>query len=236
MHILVTNDDGVDAPGLQHLVQVARQFGPVTVVAPATVFSGCGHMVTTRRPLQVVRRDEFTFVVDGSPADCIRLATTGLVASVDLILAGINDGANLGIDIHMSGTVAAVREGAFYGVRGIAFSQYRRGAQQQQHWPVAADAARHLLSELLRIPLAAGEFWNVNFPAWEAPPARFEWRLCEPDRNPLPVRYKRNGDRFAYTGDYHTRRFDPGTDVDVCFGGRIAVSRLHTMCPRPENR
>ncbi len=235
MHILVTNDDGIDAPGLQHLVAVARELGSVSVVAPATVFSGCGHMVTTRQPLRVVRRDESTFVVEGSPADCVRLAATELVSSIDVILAGINDGANLGIDIHMSGTVAAVREGALYGIAGLAFSQYRRGPQQT-HWPLAAQAARHLLPELLRTPLAPGEFWNINFPAWDGVPPRFEWRLCEPDHHPLPVRYERDGDCFVYAGDYHARRFDPGSDVDVCFGGRIAVSRLHAMCLRSNVR
>ncbi|RMG36855.1 MAG: 5'/3'-nucleotidase SurE [Planctomycetota bacterium] len=229
MDILVTNDDGVDAPGLQCLARQASHFGRVTVVAPREVFSGCGHMVTTRRPLQVVRRTDSVFVVDGSPADCVRLAKTELLEAIDLVLAGVNDGANLGIDIHMSGTVAAVREAALYGIPGIAFSQYRRGPQQQD-WSVSAAAAQHLLSDLLNRPLEAGEFWNVNFPAWNGQPERFHWKLCRPDEHPLPVRYERDGGRFVYAGDYHARPYAPGTDVDVCFGGLIAVSRLRAMC------
>ena len=123
MKLLLTNDDGIDAPGIAALSDAVE--GEIYIAAPHVQRSECGHQVTTREPIGVVQRGERAFAVKGTPADCVRLALRGgLFAGVefDWILSGINEGGNLGVDIHISGTVAAAREATILGRRAIAFS------------------------------------------------------------------------------------------------------------------
>jgi 5'-nucleotidase len=127
MHILVTNDDGVYAPGLLALVQAMRHFGKVSVLAPERDWSGGGHVKTLKRPLrarEVILADGSTALAsDGAPSDCVALALLGLVPeAIDLIVSGVNSAANLGHDVTYSGTVTAVMEGIIFGVPGIAAS------------------------------------------------------------------------------------------------------------------
>ncbi|MBC7817459.1 MAG: 5'/3'-nucleotidase SurE, partial [Planctomycetaceae bacterium] len=122
MKFLLTNDDGIDAPGLRLLAEIAREFGEVIVVAPDGVRSGCGHQVTNDRPLALTNVRPGEFACDGTPADCARLGLKHIAADVDWVLSGVNDGGNLGIDVYMSGTVAAVREAVLLGKPGIALS------------------------------------------------------------------------------------------------------------------
>jgi 5'-nucleotidase len=225
MNLLLTNDDGIDAPGLHALWLAAHELGHVSVVAPAAGHSGGGHRVTTDRPIRVCPVAPGRFAVDGTPADCVRLALHDLATEANWVLAGINAGGNLGADVYHSGTVAAVREAVLHGRPGIAVSQYRRRGLAFD-WDRAARIALPVLRELLQQRLDAGTFWNVNLPhlAPDAPEPEFVY--CPLDPAPLPLRFRREDDCFHYDGDYHGRSRSPGSDVDTCFGGKIAVTLL----------
>jgi 5'-nucleotidase len=227
--ILLTNDDGIDAPGLEALALAARSLGgePV-IVAPAEPHSGCGHRVTTGRPLLVEEVGAGRFRVFGTPADCVRLALAELAPDVGLVLAGINAGGNLGADIHHSGTVAAAREAALHGRPAVAASHYhRRGTTLD--WPRAAGWLEAVLTSLRARPTAAGEFWNVNLPDLEPgapPPLVVE---CMVDPSPFALEYRLAEGGWHYDASYHQRPRVAGGDVDVCFSGGIAISRLRVV-------
>jgi 5'-nucleotidase len=226
MHLLLTNDDGIDAPGLQALEEAASPFGEVTVAAPVSVLSGCSHRVTTDQPFRVERRGERRFAVAGTPADCVRVALHQLAPSMDLVLSGINQGGNLGADVWHSGTVAAVREAVLHGKPGIALSQYRlKGGSTD--WRRAARWVLPLLRDLLLAqPWRRGSFWNVNLPHLPADAPDPDVVFCPLDPTPLPLSFRMDGEWLHYNGDYHERERQPGCDVAVCFGGRIAVTEL----------
>src|SRR5215212_11971195 len=126
MKFLVTNDDGIDAAGLQALIRAAEHLGDSVIVAPAGPQSGVSHAVTWREGVRIEPRGENRFAIHGTPADCTRLGLLHLIPEAQWILSGINHGANLGADVYYSGTVAAVREAVLHGWPGIAVSHYRR--------------------------------------------------------------------------------------------------------------
>jgi 5'-nucleotidase len=224
---LLTNDDGIDAAGLSALRSVAEEFfEEVWVVAPSSQMSQIGHRVTTDTPIRYERRGERQFAISGTPADCVRLALASLLPRApDWVFSGINHGGNLGRhDFAISGTVAAVREAAFQRIPGVAVSHYlRRGLPLG--WEAAASRVRSALRELVAEKPEAGHFWNVNLP--HPAPGEREPRLvrCEQERHSLQVRFEeRVPGEWSYAGDYHERPRVPGSDVDVCFGGDIAVT------------
>lgn len=227
--ILLTNDDGIDAPGLEALALAAACLGgDAVVVAPAEPHSGCGHRVTTGQPLRVDELAPGRFCVHGTPADCVRLALARLAPDIRLVLAGINAGGNLGADIHHSGTVAAAREAALHGRVAVAASHYhRRGTEID--WRRAAAWLAGVLVELKGQPTAEGEFWNVNLPDVPSdalPPAVVECRI---DPSPFPLGYRLDDGGWHYDANYHERPRVAGGDVDICFSGGIAVSRLRVV-------
>jgi 5'-nucleotidase len=226
MKLLLTNDDGIDADGFRALIAAAAPLGELIVVAPRRALSGCSHQVTTDEPLHVERRSSSEFVIDGTPADCIRVALHDLATDIDWVLSGINHGGNLGADVYISGTVAAVREAALHGKPGVALSQYRK-RNQAVNWQRSAAWSTPVLRELLVRPRQPGLFWNVNLPhlddSFDVVPAAVD---CPLEPGPLPLAYRRDGPLLHYAGNYHQRERGMGTDVDVCFGGRIAVTRL----------
>jgi 5'-nucleotidase len=226
--LLLTNDDGVDAPGLAALREAARGLGRGVVVAPCGPFSGCGHRVTTDQPIAVTRLRDDRFAVDGTPADCVRLALHHLVAEVGWVLSGVNAGGNLGMDIHHSGTVAAVREGVIHGVPGVALSHYKARGRAID-WDRAGQWAQRVLGLLLARPPEPGSFWNVNLPHPEPGGPEPEIVFCPVDPSPLPLTYRVEGDLAHYAGDYHGRTRTPSSDVDVCFRGQIAVSLVRLI-------
>lgn len=222
--VLLTNDDGIGAPGLDTLQQIVASWSRATVVAPSQACSGCGHQSTTDRDLLLSCRVDGCYHVDGSPVDCIRLGLLSLEIQADWVLSGINDGANLGVDVFTSGTVAAVREAALLGKPAIAISQYRRGPAVQ-NWKTTAQLASRALDALLGQPLPRGAFWNVNLPdVAEAEQAAIVH--CPLDPSPLPVRYRQAESTYRYAGAYHQRQRIAGSDVDTCLAGNIAVSRV----------
>jgi 5'-nucleotidase len=150
---------------------------------------------------------------------------------VDWVLAGINSGGNLGVDVYHSGTVAAVREAALRGIPAIAFSHYRNRPLSGQDWHRAAGWARMLLKDLLQRPAEPGAFWNINLPilAPEAPGP--DVVFCPLDPSPLPLGFDGDGEMLLYSGVYARRPRINGADVEVCFGGKIAVTRVSVMEP-----
>lgn len=225
--MLLTNDDGVAALGLASLREVMSDFGEVVVVAPDIHYSGCSHQTTTDRPLELKELEPGRFVLNGTPADCTRIGLLEVIPDADWVLSGINDGANLGVDIYMSGTVAAAREAALMGRRSIAVSQYRTG-RSPIDWALAQEMVRAVVPELMQEWLPSGAYWNINLPHLHEQHVP-EVVRCNADPDPLPVRYERENDLFHYRGDYHGRPRQPGLDVDVCFSGRIAVSLMQRV-------
>lgn len=223
MTFILTNDDGIDAPGIRALQMAVN--GNSAIVAPKDHLSGCGHQVTTTRPIHVQRRSDVEYAVGGTPADCVRIAISHLFPNIKCVLSGINAGGNLGADVYISGTVAAVREAAFHGVPAIAISHYRKG-KLNVDWDVAARWTAGVLADLLARPHEPGTFWNVNLPHLLPGEPDPELVFCEPSTQPLPVSYRIEGENFHYHGEYAKRDRAPGTDVDVCFSGKIAVTRL----------
>ncbi len=228
--LILSNDDGIDAPGLAALRKAASELAPFRVVAPADPWSGRGHAITTHEPIAVKRWAENEYAVAGTPADCVRLALHHLVPQADWVLAGINRGGNLGTDVHHSGTVAAVREAVIHGKPGIALSQYIvRG--REPDWNRAAGWAVRVIGELLRRPWTPGTFWNVNFPHPEPNGPVPEIVDCPLDPSPLPLSYRIEPEGALYNGNYQQRARQPGSDVDLCFSGKITVSLIPLIPP-----
>lgn len=170
MHILVTNDDGVQAPGLLALAQEMRKLGKVTVFGPDRNWSVSGHVKTLDRPLRVretILADGSTaYMSDGAPSDCIALALLGFVKEkVDLVVSGINPNANIGHDVTYSGTVTAAMEAAITSVRGIAISlDSPEGYQGTLDYSTSAIVARHVVEKVLADGLPQDLVLNVNVP------------------------------------------------------------------------
>jgi len=163
MRILVTNDDGYNARGIEALVEALQGLGDLTVVAPETNHSGASNSLTLNRPLSVRQASNGFYFVNGTPSDSVHLALTGdfLGFCPDLVVSGINNGANLGEDTLYSGTVAAASEGHLFGVPSIAFSLVRKG---WEHLDTAARIARELVQRHLARPLGSATLLNVNIP------------------------------------------------------------------------
>ncbi|OGI40130.1 MAG: 5'/3'-nucleotidase SurE [Candidatus Muproteobacteria bacterium RBG_16_62_13] len=162
MHILLSNDDGYQSPGLEQLARVLAPLAAITVVAPERDRSGASNSLTLTRPLRVRRSENGFFYVDGTPTDCVHLAVTGLMEQQpDMVIAGINRGANLGDDVLYSGTVAAAMEGRFLGAPAIAISLVGR---PPTHFATAAQIVVRLVERLRHEPLPADTILNVNVP------------------------------------------------------------------------
>lgn len=163
--LLVTNDDGVQAPGLQALAESLRVLGDVCVVAPDREVSACSQSLTLIHPLRLQKLREGVHSVDGTPADCVNLAIVKLLPRrPDLVVSGINRGGNLGDDIFYSGTVGGAREAAFFGVPALAMSLASRAPSS---YAVAADFATRLAKQVLVDGLPPRTLLNVNVPEGE---------------------------------------------------------------------
>lgn len=162
MKILLSNDDGYLAPGLRILAAELSVLAEITVVAPERNCSGASNSLTLEYPLRAERADNGFIRVDGTPTDCVHLAITGLLDyEPDMVIAGINAGANLGDDVLYSGTVAAATEGRFLGLPAIALSM---NAHEPKHFASGARVARELIEHLQAEPLSSDTIINVNIP------------------------------------------------------------------------
>lgn len=230
--LILTNDDGFDAPGLQSLATALEPiFGEgLYIVAPDRCYSGGSQQVTMSSPISVDARGPRRWAIGGSPADCARIALTCLAPECAIVISGINEGGNMGHDLFLSGTVGAAREAALLGASAVAVSHYLRPGIALD-WPRAARWTAAVLRRLLEDTLNGGELWNINLPHHEPgecpmPPVVD----CVPCPKPLPVAYTLRDGAYFYDGRrYHERACDPGTDVTACFGGSIALSRLDAL-------
>lgn len=229
MSLLITNDDGIEAPGLEALRQVAVEFGEVIVVAPDRQHSGSGHRISEDGPIPIDAKENLRYAIGGTPADCARIGLTHLAPKTEWVLSGVNAGGNLGCDVFMSGTVAAIREAALMGKRGIAFSQYRNGMNSSFDWSRIAGWTKPVLERLFSEPLQPGEFWNVNFPDIEMRDGFPEIVFCPVDVEHYQFKCELKEEGLVYRSDYQRRPRTPGRDIDVCFGGKISISKL-TVC------
>ena len=231
--VLLTNDDGIDAPGLHALREIAGHLSDdVWVVAPETNQSGAAHSLTLTRPLRVRRHDERRFSVDGTPTDCVLIALQQIVQGppVDLVLSGINHGANLGEDVTYSGTVAAAMEATLFKVPSFAFSQV---CESRQHikWATAERYAPRVIERLLSMPWPEDVLINVNFPdilADEVHRIRVTSQGKRKIGDTLIERTDPRGEPYLWIGalrEEATHR--QGTDLAAINEGYVSVTPVH---------
>lgn len=232
--ILVTNDDGINAPGLKVLERVARRFSnEVWVVAPETEQSGAGHSLTLSRPLRHRGISERRHAVDGSPTDCVLFAIEQVMGGVkpDLVLSGVNRGANLGEDVTYSGTVAAAMEATLLGVPAVAFSLAARHGHII-HWGAAEEHAPAVLQKLVSVHWPRDVFMNVNFPnlpAGQVAGTRIVSQgRRESDYNLIGLTDPR-GNKYYWIGPQHEGELlrHDDTDYHAIKDGAVAVTPLH---------
>jgi len=237
MRILLTNDDGVNASGLKLLEEVARRFSDdVWVVAPLEEQSGTGHSLTLTRPIRLRKLGDKRFAVAGTPTDSVLMALFHVMkeARPNVILSGINRGANLGEDVTYSGTVSATMEGALAGVRSIALSQAyaREGMGDTVPFAAAEAWAERVLGPLLEAEMTPGTLVNVNFPAGPADAVR-GIRVCRQGirdygRTQIIQRTDPRGYNYYWLG-LGPMVQTPGheTDLEAIADNYVAVTPLH---------
>ncbi len=235
MRILVTNDDGYHAPGLEVLEAIAAEFSDdVWVCAPSEEQSGAGHSLTLNRPVRLQQFGERRFAVTGTPTDSVMMALREVMDSPpDLILSGVNRGANLGDDITYSGTVSAAIEGALAGIRSIALSQVYSAETRSSgaEFATAREWGAKVIGPLLDAPFDPRTLVNINFPP-RAPDAVKGIRVVRQgfhdySRGSIVEGKDPRGHRYFWFGLYaieHTP--DHGTDLEAIDDGYIAVTPL----------
>lgn len=234
MRILLTNDDGIDAPGLSVLREIANQLSDdVWTVAPATDQSGIGHALTLSHPLRIRDTGPQSFAVTGTPADCVIVAVRSLLPDPpDLVLSGINLGQNIADDVVYSGTIGGAMEAAMMGLRSAAVSQaYRRDADNLTvPWDNCRSALPDLLRSLLDIRLSDPTFLNINVPATDRVRGV---RICRQGTVAHSLETEERADGRGKP--YHWLRFgrgvpeaQPGSDLDALAHGFVSVTPLHT--------
>jgi 5'-nucleotidase len=225
--IILTNDDGIDAPGIRALQKALATHIDTAIIAPNQPFSGCSHQMNRGGPIAIDPRGTHEYAIGGTPADCTRVGVSHLYPQAQWVISGINAGGNLGADVYVSGTVAAVREAALLRVPGIAISQYiHRGAAID--WERSTRLTQQVLAQLMQQPPLPGRFWNVNLPHdryGQIDPIP-DIVFCDLCTQPLPTDYCVEENLFRYTGQYSSRQRDPGADVDICFNGKISVTEI----------
>ena len=237
MRILLTNDDGVHARGLALLEEIARRLSDdVWIVAPADEQSGAGHSLTLTAPIRLRRLDNRRYAVAGTPTDAVMMALAHVMKDhrPDLILSGINRGANLAEDCTYSGTVSAAMEGALAGVPSIALSQSyaRQGMGDAVPFGVAEGWTERVLRDLIAVPMAPRTLVNVNFPALPADDVRgvrvTRQGLRDYGRLKIEARTDPRGYDYFWFGlgaMVETPRHD--TDLEAIADGYVAVTPLH---------
>lgn len=235
MLILLTNDDGIHAPGILAMQRELKKLGDVHVVAPETVQSATGHGITISTPMltTAVRvRDEFDGIaVDGRPADCVKLAVAKLLPRApDLVVSGINSGANVGINVIYSGTVAAAIEAAFLGLRSVAVSLLLR-SDVHADYHAAAEHARQVIERILDAGLKAGQVASINLPALRAGEQPRGLKVCRQCTRPYIDSYEERQSPRGQKYYWNSSVFTLGTtenDTDVAFlrDGYITVTPL----------
>lgn len=234
MRILLSNDDGFLAPGLACLAAALRERAEVHVVAPERDRSGASNSLTLTRPLRVQRGSNGFYYVDGTPTDCVHLAITGLLEhEPDIVIAGINRGANLGDDVIYSGTVAAAMEGRFMGLPAIAVSLVGKAGV---HYETAARVVLDLLDRMGEDPLPADTILNVNVPdlPLDQIAGREATRLGHRHKaEPVVQSADPHGNPIYWVGAPGAEAdAGPGTDFFAVRRGYVSITPLHVDLTR----
>ena len=234
MTILATNDDGIFAPGLTALYRELRYFGEVVVVAPDRNRSGASNSLTLDAPIRAYKAENGFYFVEGTPTDCVHLAITGLLDKTpDMVVAGINEGANLGDDVIYSGTVAVAMEGRFLGLPAMAVSL---AGTQAIHYETAAQVARLLVKEMWERPLPADTILNVNVPdlPWEQLAGFEATRLGRRHKSEPIIRETDPRGRPIYWVGPPGPEEDAGegTDFNAVRTGRVSITPLQVDLTR----
>ena len=227
LRILVTNDDGYRSAGIQRLAGALRELGEVTIVAPTTEASAIGHALTLRRPLRLESIDDHVFAVDGTPTDCVNVAVTHVLNGLpDLVVSGINKGWNLGDDVTYSGTVAGALEGALLGIPSVGISlRQTRGDYDFQY---AAHAAAVIAGSMLRHPLPARTFLNINVPKGEPKGYRVTVQAKRNHVTSVAVRHDPKGHPY-YWIEEGQNEWEPHdrSDYQAVRDGYVSITPLH---------
>lgn len=237
MHFLISNDDGLSAKGIQILAERIRQLGSVTIVAPDRDCSGASNSLTLETPIRIRETEKGTFLVYGTPTDCVHVALTGLLdKDPDMVVSGINAGANLGDDVIYSGTVAAAMEGRFLGLPAIAVSLVHSG--EPRHFETAAEAVARVIDRLKSDPLPADTILNINVPdrPWEDLQGFEVTRLGNRHRAEPAIKAEDPRGRPVYWIGPAGPEQDsgPGTDFDAIRRGFVSVTPIHVDLTRYE--
>jgi 5'-nucleotidase len=235
LRILVSNDDGYRSAGIRALSAALRSFGDIIVVAPEMNRSGASNSLTLDGPLRIVETDPGVFFVNGTPTDCVHLAVTGLMdPDPDMVVSGINDGANLGDDVLYSGTVAAAMEGRCLGLPAIAFSLVTRG--EPKHLDSAARVATEIVTRLVDDPLPTDSILNVNIPdlPYEQLRGLQVTRLGNRHRAEPVIRSRDpRGREIFWVGPAGSEQdAGPGTDFHAIAAGYVSVTPLQVDLTR----
>lgn len=235
LRILVTNDDGFYAPGLQVLEKIARELSDdVWIVAPESEQSGASHSLTLSDPLRLRQHDPRRHAVRGTPTDCVLMAVKNIMdRPPDLLLSGVNRGQNLAEDVTYSGTIAAAMEGTVLGIRSIALSQtYGFDGTRRLKWHTAEHHAPGLIRKMLDMDYTPGILLNVNFPDVEPDDVTGVeiTRQGTRDQSLLVVdeREDARGVPYFWFG-FERKRSNPpeGTDLRAVYQGKISITPLH---------
>ncbi|MFM8746415.1 MAG: 5'/3'-nucleotidase SurE [Aestuariivirga sp.] len=234
MRILVTNDDGIHAPGLETLERIARSLSEdVWVVAPAEENSGAGHSLSLAEPIRFRKIEARRFEVAGTPTDCVVMAARKILpGDPDLVLSGVNRGQNIADDVTYSGTIAAAMEGTQLGFKSIALSQVTGIHGNGMSFEVAEKHGSQLVARLIAMNFGPGILMNVNFP--DCRPDEVQGievtRQGKRDVNLLHIdeRTDMRGNNYYWLGFKRERGNPPaGTDLWAVFNRRISVTPLH---------
>lgn len=226
MRILITNDDGIFADGIRHLIQAAEGFGEVVVVAPDREQSASSHALTLHQPLRMREVEPHRYSVNGTPTDCVNLAIQGLLkeSPPDLVLAGINHGGNMGDDITYSGTASAAFEANLHGLPAIAFSQHIRGDFSLE---TAEKLVRGFLATVLEDELSADLLLNVNLPAVPCRGVRLTRLGHRTYTQTVVEKTDPKGRPYFWIAGTPEWKQQEGTDITAVTEGFISVTPMH---------
>jgi 5'-nucleotidase len=235
MHFLVSNDDGISAQGIRVLSQWLRRLGDVTIVAPDQNRSGASNSLTLNAPVRIKEIEEQTFRVSGTPTDCVHIALTGLLnRDPDMVVSGINAGANLGDDVIYSGTVAAAMEGRFLGLPAVAVSLVFD--EKPSHYETAAQVVMLVVERLRQDPLPADTILNINVPdiPWKEIRGIEVTRLGHRHRaEPTIQMVDPRGELMYWIGPAGAEQdAGPGTDFNAVRRGFVSITPIHVDLTR----
>lgn len=237
MDILISNDDGIEATGIRVLADCMRSLGGVTIVAPDKNRSGASNSLTLDSPIRIKELDKGVYRVSGTPTDCVHVALTGLLEKdPDIVVSGINSGANLGDDVIYSGTVAAAMEGRFLGFPAVAISLVIEDGDQAHHYDTAGEAVLRLVQQLKHDPLPADTILNVNVPdlPWSQIMGFEVTRLGHRHRaEPVVKAMDPRGRPMYWIGPAGAEQdAGPGTDFNAIRRNYISITPIHVDLTR----